>query len=714
MRASGPGRTIVSPRASTFLGALLAIVAPLVVHIRVVAGLAHFTFDYDGYHYPIAVALYEGFPDVAQWDRYSYGGIALSSNLQSAAFHPPQILLFSVLKVLGFASLPEAAFAWVNLLNFVVLSLGTFFLARYVSRSTGTGVIAAVLVSVSGAVIGQAQHMGVVGALSATPFAVWCVVACGDSKSWHRVGWSLGLCAALGYSLSAGFISQFIAVAGVVGVVAVAVSIADRHSLARRLGTLAVASGSAFLLNAGVVASFLFAPDMIFRINTKPAVRLEQLVSVFSPDAFGLIDWPATDGTPDPTLHFAWGGFAFLPLLVAAILSRPGRRDVALLVSAVVVIVLAVTPVISGVGALGGFLEAVRPYVFIAPAFIILCVVASGAWTRRSALRGKRLAALIGTTLATFAVLVVADGFVSVRLVPLAPLLITSAVFALVLVLTLSRLPVLGAALLCGLVLVEGVVTTGRARFIEAPNDQVVSTAPYNDPELLAILLSRPGLSAADSEVMGGDWNGWWSVWHVPSSNGFQPTFSRYWDEASEAASTWRDDRRFSFDRFKEGLPQQLGISTYVTGSEEAAKLIDEMEGIEVSYNNYGTAVLTIPGATPLFSWAPSGDESVALDATWESSQRVHFDLPCETNSGQLVLIGQYDARWTLTLDGTIQSRGVQSAGATTWDIDACGSARLEFVDRPFLVGNALAAMSALILASLSVLMAWRVSRRRS
>lgn len=702
----------LSPRARLMLSAALAVAAPLVVHVRVALGLAHFTFDYDGYHFPIASLLYEGFPALVQWDRYSYGGTALSSNFQSAAFHPPQAAVFASMKLAGFEALPEAAFAWVGLLNFMVRSLGVFVLARRISTSNAVGVIAAVLVSVSGAVLAQAQHMGVVGTFAAFPFAVWCGIACVGAVGWRRVPWGLGMSAALAYSLSAGFIPQFIAVVGTLAVVMIAVSIADRRGVIARLVTVAVATLAAFLVNAGSVAAFLLAPDMVFRINTKPPVKLEQLASVFTPDLFGLLDWPATDGNPDPTTHFAWGGFAFLPLLLAALLSRPGRRDTALAVAATTVLVLAVTPAIATVGSAGGLLEAVRSYVFVAPAFILLCVVAAGSWTRRRTLRGWRAAVLVGATLATYAALLVAELVAPFRVAPFGVVMVATAVLALALVVTLPRLPAIGSAVLCALLLAEGIVTTGRARFIESPNDQVVSTAPYNDPELLRILLSRPGLTAADSEVMGGDWNGWWSVWHVPSANGFQPTFSRYWDEASEAASTWRDDRRFAYDRLTDGAPQRLGISTYVTRSEEALEIIDRLDGAVLLYDKYGTSVITVPDADPLFSWRPDPGEIEDVDVVWSGTESVDLNVPCTSGGGVLRAVGQYDTRWTLTVSGAAQPQGVQTAGFTEWEVDGCGSARLEFADRPYLAGTAVAAIVASLLVLLAGATAWRLRRR--
>jgi len=674
-----------------WLGPLVAVLIPLAVNVRAVLGLARFTFDYDGYHFPLASTLYQGFPALVTWDRYSYGGIALSSNLQTAASHPSQLLVFAVSKLTGAAELSEYAFGWVNLLNLVLLALGAYLLGRRLTGSVIAGLLGAAVVSVLGTVLSQAQHMGVIGSLAPLPIVVLCLLEIGEAtRRRSLLLGTLGMAAGLGYSLSAGFIPQFVAIGLTLAVVTAALAIAQPGAALRRFAALVVAAVGAALLNAGALASFLLTSGQTLQLGVHAPIAGAQLLTLVIPGAFGLRDWPDTEWAVDPTTHYAWGGVAFLAVLIAFIATRPPRRELAVVVASVLLVAVAVTPLITSLGALGGLFEVIRPFLVLAPATIVVATVAAPiAWQRRAQLRRVPRAVFVGVVASHVVllaiVLVVNPSLGGFGYLDFAVWLVLTLVVVVALLLP-ARFARAAAAALVLAVVVEGGIVVASARFIQPPIESPPSLAPFADDELLRVLRSRPGLVAADNEVLGGPLNGWWSVWRVRSVNGFQPTYPERWDEAAEAASDWRDDRRFSFDLFATGRPQELSVATFATTSERALEILTDLDGSRLLWDKHGIAFVSIPGALPS-ALLDVGSEREELDLMWRSDSVATATMKCPVGEGTVSLVGVFDDRWTATLDGRDLGVGRPDGGRTEWDVSGCGELRWEFIDRPYLAG---------------------------
>ncbi len=703
----------------TIVAAIAAALMPLVVNIRIILDVAHYPFDYDGYHLPLSSAVYRAFPAPAMWDAFTYGGTAMTSNPQTAQFHPPQLVVFAVSRITGAAELSPYAFEWVNLLNFVVLAVGAFAVALVISRSTGSGLLAAALVSVSGGVLSQSQHLGVIGSLAALPWAVCFLVGPISGRPVRR--WAvrtIGLGLALAYSLSAGYFPQFAAVEAVCIAVVVMSILLSRAGWAARGLVLGGGTAIAVLLNLGTLAGFALAPDLTVSVNAAHPVDAARFLTLLSPDYSGILDGPASTLTTDPTRSFAWGGLFFVPLLTAALIARTPAVAKGLIGVALLAVVCAVAPIVSTVSTWGGLWRVVRSDNFVAPALIIAAIAAATGWSARRSLVGRRLWIYLGTNLVVIGAILVLESRDASSLNIGLPLIAAGLVVWLAFVVTLRRLPRALVVAVGVLILLEGAGVAGRAGFIQSAgaSDRANATMPLGDPQLLALLRGRAGLTAANARILGGDWNGRWSMWQIPSASGFQPQLSVHWEQAASAASSWRDDRRFGFDRFAAGIPQQLAISTYVTRSSDAAGVIAQVPGATSIYEKYGVEVIAIPHAAPLVTLSgPAG--SRALDLRRRGDGRLAITVPCTAPGAgrSITLVGAYDERWSAALDRRALGTGRQTGGENRWALPAgaCGTMTVTFTDRSFVAGSVVAAATFLAIAAALPAMAIRSRRSR-
>ncbi len=156
----------------------------------------HVPYDLEGFHYPLFdytfQALRQGrFPE---WDPTIYCGLSFAGNVQAALFYPPAWLMF-----LFSAGRDHVAFAALEIVVFLHVWLG-FVLCygwlranglRGVSSAIGAGAFA-----LSGYMMLQVQHFGVVAGYGWMPLGLWGIDAASRRRDWRPL-WKLAVASAM-------------------------------------------------------------------------------------------------------------------------------------------------------------------------------------------------------------------------------------------------------------------------------------------------------------------------------------------------------------------------------------------------------------------------------------------------------------------------------------------------------------------------------------
>ncbi len=136
-------------------------------------GAAHIPYDIEFYHYPLLRTVQEQLSSgtLPAWDPYSYGGIPLLANAQSAWLYPPHFILDGVLAVIG-QPLTEHALDVLAIVHVAIAGLGTSAVARGRRLGQAGAAFAGIFVVLNGETVAQAQHLGMVEAFAWLPLAI--------------------------------------------------------------------------------------------------------------------------------------------------------------------------------------------------------------------------------------------------------------------------------------------------------------------------------------------------------------------------------------------------------------------------------------------------------------------------------------------------------------------------------------------------------------
>ena len=711
-----PTRVVALRAAATAYAALL----PLLLWRTLVLGSAHVPFDFFEYNFPLAATAYRALAEgqAPLWDPYTLGGIALTTNPQVGLFFPPQLVVFGSEMLMGASELSPYGYQWVAIINWSVLSVGTFLLAWRVTSRLGAGVLASSLVSVAGFLIAQNQHPGMVGAFSAFPWAVLFFLMLLKSSSWRRsTGPFVGLSVALAYSVSAGWLPASADVIASVFVVAIASIALVPGARWRSLWLLIAATTIALCLNAAVLLAIAADPSPSSASLVTWPVSGSQFWSLLTPNPWRLLEWPGGWGV-DPTLHMMWGGAFFLPLLVASAVVKANRLQRSLLISAVALAAWAIFSSVwidaaaESVPALALF----RPMTFLPPAFILACVCAGSAWAWRGSLRGSRARhfyILCG-------VLGVAMLIVAMIAAPLdTPIAVAWVIYAVGVVLfvayLLPKLPKIAICALIALIVLEGVYVIGNTKFMQwdGPPETPSMKEPAGNAALGRLLREQPGLVAANNQSLPAEWASFWPLWRIRSASGRQPFVPASWARAASSASLWYDDRSFGFDNFRSGRLEILGVSAVVT----VAGTQRPLPGSRRLFANDQITVWSIPRAQ-----APArirtGRAAAPVTLSVALNGQYTGQVPCARASkdATLEIVGALDTRWSAMIGSTNLSRAPSSPGIAKWAVpkDLCGTLVIRFHDTAFAAGiflSTIAGVFILTLAGLSVVNAARARR---
>ena len=184
----------------------IAILTAVAVAFKpILLGTAHIPFDTEFYHYPLLRTVQEQLSSgtLPAWDSYSYGGIPLLANAQSAWLYPPHLILDGILSVAGQA-LTEHALDVVEVLHVAIAGLGTAAVARGRRLGPAAAAFAGIFVVLNGETVAQAQHLGMIETFAWVPLAILVIDRMREGGITARRIVALGALFAL--MISAGFL----------------------------------------------------------------------------------------------------------------------------------------------------------------------------------------------------------------------------------------------------------------------------------------------------------------------------------------------------------------------------------------------------------------------------------------------------------------------------------------------------------------------------
>lgn len=168
----------------------------------------HVGGDIQGYHWPLLNYAFQSLKDgqFPWWDPWIYCGISFAGNIQAQLFYPPTWVMFaSVWLRKGITSMALQAFL---LIHYWILINGAYWWFRSGRKlPAAASLLGAFTFGITGYMINDIQHLGVMCALAWFPFALWAID--------KRRTWGVAICGALmilcGYPAT--FISCAIAIA---------------------------------------------------------------------------------------------------------------------------------------------------------------------------------------------------------------------------------------------------------------------------------------------------------------------------------------------------------------------------------------------------------------------------------------------------------------------------------------------------------------------
>ncbi len=500
-----------------------------------IAGSAHFPYDAEFFHYPLLRDVQEllGSGTPPSWDAFSYGGIPLLANAQSAWSYPPHLLMDGVLAALG-APLTEHTLDLVAIAHVAVAGLGTAAAARARGLGAAAAAFAGVFIVLAGYTVAQTQHVGMTETYAWIPFSVLVIDRLATGVTARRVV-ALGVLVAIMFT--AGFLPLMAAVLVALLGIALARVSGARTALLGTVCGIAFGMALATAMLAPVIGSLsAFVPEELHG-----ALSTSWLLTAILPNVFG--HWNPPGGFTGIALtnsYFYIGGAAIivLPLALSA-----GREAV---VEAGLVLVL----LLASFGAIGQWVaNIIQGFPSVGPAWrpedvAYVAAVPLGLLLARGLARPPSKRQLIITSAAVLmlaAVPFAADHRRDLHFLIDAPVqtaITTVAVAAMMTaaaVAAASRPRVAAAALALAALAgsFELAASVPGRYFVNWPGP-ATSAGPYATGDGSGVLayLKRslqPGERViADVVSLNASWSGFPPIWHLPDINGFQPEFSKY------------------------------------------------------------------------------------------------------------------------------------------------------------------------------------------
>lgn len=145
---------------NNFLFFLALMLIWIAFYARVFIGHRYIGWDLDSFHYPLERVLFDGLKNnhsIPQLDPYSFNGTDFTSNIQTALFYPPKLILYFLLIVFKI-DLSFSIYTIFNLIHIFLFSCFCFILIKKSLSNKWIALFGAILLSYNGFFQGQLQH----------------------------------------------------------------------------------------------------------------------------------------------------------------------------------------------------------------------------------------------------------------------------------------------------------------------------------------------------------------------------------------------------------------------------------------------------------------------------------------------------------------------------------------------------------------------------
>jgi hypothetical protein len=495
-------------------------------------GSAHIPFDLEFFHFPLLRTVQQMITSgtLPSWDPYTYGGVPLLANAQSAFAYPPHLLLTAWFAISG-GSLSNHLLGSLSVIHVWIAGMGTVLLVRGRGWGDPAAAFAGSFVSLCGFVVAESQHLGMAEALAWLPLAAVFVDRCAACVSFGRVA---GVGAMFFLALSSGFLPMVIP--WVMVLLAMAVARTDGRARAAAGASVGVMFG--LLLGAVMLLPIYALGDYFPALERYNTHTLATLVTSIYPDAFGHLVAPAMENT----VKYAIGDYMYIgggALLLLPVALARGRRVLPEAAVALAILVLSIGPigerVAHGIQALPQFGVLYRPGILLYTGVLPISLLLARGLQCQPSRRALGLAALVVVSLA---VVPISDSQGHVlRLVGSAPrrelLMVVVGGIALV-VASWSRVAPRCqrlAMVMFAIAATGELASTIPSRFFTNSPGPGTTVASTGDGDVVAWIHehSAPDQRVAiDAVDLSAQWFGFSPLFRLQNVNGFQPQFSRF------------------------------------------------------------------------------------------------------------------------------------------------------------------------------------------
>ncbi len=282
-------------------------------------------WDFRAVHLPLFSAIVRAFSkwELPLWDPYTYGGMPLYANIQSALFYPPTIIAALVGTFLDEASLPRFL-AFTVVAHIVFAAICTFALLKKLGVQPSSAFLGATMFQLGCFFASQAQHMGAIEGASWLPLAWLCVLHLKDNFRWR---WMAGLALTLAMPILAG-LPQI-----AVSVTASAICLALLLNRKLALSVILAAAWAVLIAAIQYIPTYELTMNSVAKYRTEwlkggGGIHTEALWSLVSPNYWGVFDLSTFKGPGELTFLYLYIGIIGLILTVAGMVYKPDRRAV--------------------------------------------------------------------------------------------------------------------------------------------------------------------------------------------------------------------------------------------------------------------------------------------------------------------------------------------------------------------------------------------------
>jgi hypothetical protein len=305
-----------------FVYPVLLLLEALIFHRRVLfyPGFA-FPWDFRGVHVPLAAfvagSLRRG--EWPLWDPFTYCGVPIYANIQTALFYPPVFIATLAAAWLGDGVLPRLL-AIAIVLQTVFAGVCTFALVRRIGGAPGAAWIAATVYELGCFFAAQPEHIGAMQGAAWLPLVWWCVIELREKTTRF---WTALLAFAFSMTILAGL--PQVAVAAFFSAVLLALF------LWRPLLPVLLSCGWSLLLAAVQLAPTTelmrhgVAKYRVEWLGGGGGIPVGALASLVIPNYWSVFDPAHFHGPVDLTFLYLYSSLLGLALALAAMFWKPDR-----------------------------------------------------------------------------------------------------------------------------------------------------------------------------------------------------------------------------------------------------------------------------------------------------------------------------------------------------------------------------------------------------